>query len=47
MALENNQIDNSNTDNDEISLKELVLSLKSWIIFIFSKWKVLIAAGII
>jgi len=47
MALENNQIENSNTDNDEISLKELIIKIKDWISFLMSKWKSIIGIGII
>jgi len=44
MALENNQIDNFNKNNDEISLKDLVINLKEWLFFIYSKKvKILIA----
>jgi len=39
MALENNQISNSNIDNDEISLKELIIKIKEWGSFLKSKWK--------
>ena len=41
MALENNQIANSNIDNDEISLKEVILKIKIWITFLKSKWKLI------
>ena len=47
MALENNQIINSNIDNDEISLKELVIKIKEWVAFLKSKWKLIFIAGII
>jgi hypothetical protein len=47
MALENNQIDNSNLDNDEISLKELILSMKKWGTFLKTKWKLILIAGIL
>ena len=46
MALENNQMDNSNIDNDEISLKELVVSIKEWGTFLISKWKAILIFGI-
>jgi hypothetical protein len=39
MALDNNQIVNSNTDNDEISLKDLVNSIKYWFNFLLKRWK--------
>ena len=47
MSLETNQIENSNIDNDEISLKELIFKIKEWIAFLKSKWKIIFIAGII
>jgi len=47
MALDNNQIENSNIDNDEISLKELILKIKDWVAFLKSKWKAILIFGII
>jgi len=47
MALENNHIENSDFDNDEISLKELIIKIKEWISFLKSKWKIFFIAGII
>jgi hypothetical protein len=47
MALDNNQIENSNIDNEEISLKELIIKIKDWISFLMSKWKSIIVIGII
>ena len=47
MALENNQIGNVNTDNDEISLKELILKIKEWVSFLKSKSKLIFIAGFI
>jgi len=47
MALENNQIEKSNIDNDEISLKELIVIIKEWAVFIISKWKTTLIIGII
>ena len=47
MALENNQIKNSNIDNDEISLKELIIKIKDWISFLISRWKSIFIFGII
>jgi hypothetical protein len=47
MALENNQIENSNNDNDEISLKELIIKIKEWGTFFKSKRKLIFIAGII
>jgi hypothetical protein len=47
MATENNQIENSNIDNDEISLKELIIKIKDWSNFLKSKWKIIFIAIII
>ena len=47
MALENNQIQNMNSDNDEISLKEIIIKVKEWIIFLKSNWKSIFIAGLI
>ena len=47
MALENNQIKNSNIDNDEISLKELIVKIKEWLTFLKSKWIIILISGII
>ena len=47
MDLENNQIDNTNTSSDEISLKELVIKIKEWVDFLKSKWKSILITGII
>jgi hypothetical protein len=35
------------TPNDEITLKELLLKAKEWYTFLFSKWKIIVLAGII
>ncbi len=37
----------NNFDNDEVSLKELILKLKEWFIFLKSKWKIIFFAGVI
>lgn len=47
MALDNNQIENSNIDNDEISLKELIIKIKDLVVFLKSKWKIFFLAGVI
>jgi hypothetical protein len=47
MTLENNQLENSNLDNDEISLKDLILKIKDWTIFLKSKLKVIFFVGFI
>ena len=47
MALENNQINNVNADNDEISLKELIVKIKEWGAFLKSKWKAVLIVGTI
>jgi uncharacterized protein involved in exopolysaccharide biosynthesis len=41
----NNQI--NNMEQDEISLKELLLKIKDWYRFLLTKWVVIVAAGII
>ena len=45
MALENNQIGNMNIDNDEISMKELIIQIKEWVIFFKTKFKFIFLAG--
>jgi len=43
-------VDQNNTpqiDNDEISLKELVLKIKEWYQFLLTQWKLIVLAGII
>ncbi len=43
-------VDQNNTpqiDNDEISLKELVLKIKEWYQFLLTQWKLIILAGMI
>jgi hypothetical protein len=47
MALENNQIQNSSIDNEEISLQELVVKIKEWVNFFRSKLKYIILIGTI
>ena len=47
MALENNKIEKSSIDNEEISLKELIIKIKEWASFIISKWKTTLIIGII
>jgi uncharacterized protein involved in exopolysaccharide biosynthesis len=34
-------------DNDEISLKELILKIKEWYQFLLTKWKLIILMGVI
>lgn len=47
MALENNQIENSNLNDDEISFKQFIFKIKEWVAFLFSKWKIIILIGLI
>ena len=47
MALENNSLNNSNIDNDEISLKELLVQIKDWVNYLKTKWKSIFIAVII
>ena len=41
------EIDNSYTQqsNDEISLKELILKMKEWVLYLKSKWVIIFLAG--
>jgi uncharacterized protein involved in exopolysaccharide biosynthesis len=45
--MQQNNNDIQNTDQDEISLKELILKLQDWYRFLLSKWIVLVLAAII
>jgi uncharacterized protein involved in exopolysaccharide biosynthesis len=45
--MQTNNNDIQNTDQDEISLKELILKIKDWYRFLLSKWIVLVVAAII
>ena len=45
--MQTNNNDIQNIEQDEISLKELILKIKEWYRFLISKWMVLVAAGII
>lgn len=47
MTIENNKIQDFNRDNDEITLKELILKIKEWVFFLFSKWKIIFAIGLL
>ena len=47
MAIVNKEIQNLNSDNDEFSLKELIIKIKDWVSFLKSKWKAIFIAGII
>lgn len=38
---------NTNVGNDEISLKDLIQKLRGWYLYLLSKWKVILLAGII
>ncbi|KUJ63720.1 lipopolysaccharide biosynthesis protein [Flavobacteriaceae bacterium CRH] len=40
-------MDNKTIQNDEISLKELILKLKEWYSYLLSQWKIIVLAGII
>lgn len=40
-------MDNTPVQNDEISLKELILKLKEWYAYFLSQWKIIVLAGII
>jgi len=45
--MQQNTNDLQNIEQDEISLKELILKIKDWYRFLISKWVVLLAASII
>ena len=47
MALDNNQIGNSNIDNNELSLKELILKFIELTVFLKSKWKIIFFISLI
>jgi hypothetical protein len=47
MTIEQNNIEQDNFDNDEISLKELIIKIKEWFVYLKSKWKIIILAGAI
>ena len=47
MALDNNQIESSSIENDEISLKEVIVKIKVGFIFLRFKWKMILLFGII
>jgi uncharacterized protein involved in exopolysaccharide biosynthesis len=46
MSTNQENIGQANFDNDEISLKELIIKMKVWVAFLKSKWKVIFLAGI-
>jgi uncharacterized protein involved in exopolysaccharide biosynthesis len=43
----NTQANNNQVDSDEISLKELILKLKEWWIYLLSQWKLIIGIAFI
>jgi len=47
MSTSQENISQPNIDNDEISLKELILKIKEWFIFLKSKWKTIFLAAVI
>ena len=47
MALENNQIESSNIDYDEISLKEVIIKIKELLAFLKSKLKIIFLIGFV
>jgi hypothetical protein len=47
MITNQNNIESKNIDNDEISLKDLIIKLKEWFTFLKSKWKIILLSGII
>ncbi|TPG40079.1 Wzz/FepE/Etk N-terminal domain-containing protein [Flavobacterium pectinovorum] len=40
-------MENTTVENDEISLKELLVKVKEWYGYLFSKWKIILLAGVI
>jgi hypothetical protein len=42
-----NSSNNTNFDNDEISLKELIFKIREWYQFLLTKWKLIIAVSVI
>lgn len=46
MAVVQKNIEQDNFDNDETSLKELIIKLKEWVVFLNSKWKIILMAAI-
>lgn len=47
MTIENNQIDNSKQNSDELSFKEVIIKIKELFTFLLSKWKLILLTGII
>lgn len=47
MGAQQKKIDQNNFDNDEISLKELILKIKEWYCYLKSKWKIICILGIL
>ncbi len=46
MEIEQNKLENNHFENDEISLKELILKIKYWFKFLKSKWKTIFLVGL-
>ena len=47
MGIEQNNLKKTDFDNDDISLKELIIKMKEWFAFLKSKWKTLIIVIVI
>jgi len=47
MSINLESTEESNLDNEEVSLKELILKIKEWSAFLKSKWKTIILAGVV
>jgi hypothetical protein len=47
MSTNQENIPQTNFENDEISLKELILKMKEWLVFLKYKWKTIFLVGII
>lgn len=37
----------TNIEDDEVSIKELILNIRGWIVFLWSKWLILLIAGVL
>ena len=47
MVIDQNNIEQKEFNNDEFTLKEILIKLMDWIFFLKSKWKVIFFAGLI
>ena len=47
MNVEQSKTEHIQIENDQISLKELILKMQIWIFYLKSKWKIIFIGGII